>query len=44
MSVILRGTEPTDIDVTQASHQNKSYSITTIVIIRAVVSISVTQQ
>ena len=28
MSVILRGTEPTDVDITQASHQNKSYSVT----------------
>ena len=43
MSVILRGTEPTDIDVTQASHQNKSYSITNYCYTTSGCAISVTQ-
>lgn len=43
MSVILRGIEPTNIDVTQASHQNKSYSITNYCYTVGGCSISVTQ-
>ena len=43
MSVILRGTEPTDIDVTQASHQSKSYSVTNYCYNTSGCSISVTQ-
>jgi hypothetical protein len=43
MSVILRGTEPTDIDVTQASHQSKSYSVTNYCYTTSGCSISVTQ-
>ena len=43
MSVILRGTEPTTIDVTQASHQNKSYSVTNYCYNANGCSISVTQ-
>ena len=43
MSVILRGTEPTDIDVTQASHSNKSYSITNYCYTTTGCAISVTQ-
>ena len=43
MSVILRGTEPTDVDITQASHQNKSYSVTNYCYTVGGCSISVTQ-
>ena len=43
MSVILRGTEPTTIDVTQASNQNKSYSVTNYCYTVGGCSISVTQ-
>ena len=43
MSVILRGTEPTNIDVTQASHQNKFYSVTNYCYTVSGCSISVTQ-
>ena len=43
MSVILRGTEPTTIGVTQASHQNKSYSVTNYCYTVGGCSISVTQ-
>ena len=43
MSVILRGTEPTDVDVTQASHSNKSYSVTNYCYTVGGCSISVTQ-
>ena len=44
MSVILRGTEPTTIDVTQASNQSKSYSVTNYCYTTSGCSISVTQQ
>ena len=43
MSVILRGTDPTNIDVTQASNQNKSYSVTNYCYTVGGCSISVTQ-
>ena len=43
MSVILRGTEPTTIGVTQASNQNKSYSVTNYCYTTGGCSISVTQ-
>ncbi len=43
MSVILRGTEPTTIDVMQASHQNKYYSVTNYCYTVGGCSISVTQ-
>ena len=43
MSVILRGTEPTDVDITQASHQNKSYIVTNYCYTVGGCSISVTQ-
>ena len=43
MHVILRGTEPTTIDVTQASHQNKSYSVANYCYTAGGCSISVTQ-
>lgn len=43
MSVILRGTEPTTIGVTQASNQNQSYSVTNYCYTVGGCSISVTQ-
>ena len=43
MSVVLRGTEPTTIGVTQASNQNKSYSVTNYCYTVGGCSISVTQ-
>ena len=43
MSVILRGTEPTTIDVTQASHSNQSYSVTNYCYTVGGCSISVSQ-
>ena len=43
MSVILRGTEPTDVDITQASHQNKSYSVTNYCYTTSGCTINVTQ-
>ena len=43
MSVVLRGTEPTTIGVTQASHSNQSYSITNYCYTVGGCSISVTQ-
>ena len=43
MSVILRGTEPTSIDVTQASNQSKSYSVTNYCYTVGGCSISVSQ-
>ena len=44
MSVILRGTEPTDIDVTQNSINNQSYSITNYCYTVGGCVVSVTQQ
>jgi myo-inositol-hexaphosphate 3-phosphohydrolase len=44
MSVILRGTEPTDISVTQNAWNNRSYSITNFCYTPGGCSISVTQQ
>ena len=43
MSVILRGTEPTTVGVTQASHSNQSYSVTNYCYTVGGCSISVTQ-
>ena len=43
MSVILRGTEPTNVDITQASHQNKSYSVTNYCYTTSGCTINVTQ-
>ena len=43
MSVILRGTEPTNIDVTQASNQSKSYSVTNYCYTTSGCTINVTQ-
>ena len=44
MSVILRGTEPTNVDVTQASHTSQSYSVTNYCYTVGGCTISVTQQ
>jgi len=43
MSVVLRGTEPTTISATQASHSNQSYSVTNYCYTVGGCSISVTQ-
>ena len=45
MSVILQVTEPTDVDIhVEASHQNKSYIVTNIVILSVVVQYIQSQQ